>query len=94
MNETYECPKCNGKLTLPADIDEQVQVELAEACRGTRKVEAMLLIREKLNIGLGECKCMIWLISGLISLCGRCGHKLLESGVIYCPACSSLNLNW
>jgi len=94
MNEIYECPKCNGSITLPNDISEQVQAELAEACRGTRKIEAMLIIREKLNIGLGESKFMIWHISGLDSLCGRCSHKLLESGITYCPACNSLNLNW
>jgi hypothetical protein len=94
MNETYECPKCNCTLTLPADISGQVQVELAEACRGDRKIEAMKVIREKLGVGLGECKFMIYHISGLGGVCGQCGRKLLESGVTYCPDCNSLNLNW
>ena len=94
MNETYECPKCNRKFTLPAEINEQVQAELAEACRGPRKIDAMALICQKLNVGLGDSKCMVMHISGPGGICGRCAHKLLESGITYCPSCNSLNLNW
>ncbi|MFT3893505.1 MAG: hypothetical protein QM730_17900 [Anaerolineales bacterium] len=94
MNETYECPKCNGKFTLPAEINEQVRLELAEACRGPGKIDAMSLIRTRLHVSLGDSKFMVVHISGVDGVCGQCAHKLLESGITYCPSCNSLNLNW
>jgi len=94
MYETYECPKCNGKMTLPTEINEQTRLELAEACRGARKIDAMALIIKKLNVGLGDSKFMVNHISDIDGACGRCHQKLLESGLAYCPSCNSLNLNW
>ena len=94
MNEIYECPKCGGSLTLPSEIDEKVKAEVVDACHWDRKIEAMVFIMKKLNVGLGDSKSIIWHISGPNGICGRCGHTLVESGVTYCPSCNSLNLNW
>ena len=94
MKETYECPKCGGKLTLPSEIDEKTRAEVLEACQGISKIEAMKFMMERLGVGLGDSKMIIQHISGSNGVCGRCGHKLLESGVTYCPSCNSLNLNW
>ncbi|MBK9927663.1 MAG: hypothetical protein IPP66_20525 [Anaerolineales bacterium] len=94
MDEVYECPQCNGSLTLPSEIDEAIQLELATACRGDRKIEAMVLIHKRLNLNLRDCKQMIHHISGPGDVCGRCAHKLLERGITYCSGCNSLNVNW
>jgi Zn finger protein HypA/HybF involved in hydrogenase expression len=54
----------------------------------------MKLIMQKLNVGLSDSKMIIEHTSSPTGNCGRCGQKLLESGITYCPACNSLNLNW
>lgn len=94
MFETYECPKCGGKVTVPSEIEEQTKQEVLEACRGNFKIDAMKLIMQKLNVGLRDSKMIIEHTASSPGNCGRCGQQLLESGITYCPACNSLNLNW
>jgi uncharacterized Zn finger protein (UPF0148 family) len=94
LHSIYECPQCQSRLALPTELDETDQMEIMRSFRLGRKIETVMLIRSKFNLGLGECKTMMVHISEQKDHCAKCGHTLLETGITYCPSCSGLNLNW
>ena len=93
MSETYECPKCNNRLTLPLEIDAEDREAIVRVFRSGGKIDTMIVIRERLNLGLLESKIMTAHMVERKDHC-RCGGKLLEEGITYCPSCSGLNFNW
>ena len=94
MHNIYECPQCNNKLTLPDEMTESDQMEIVMVCRSGRKIDAILLIRSKYNLGLAESSLLVRHISDPKDHCANCKNRLPETGVTFCPSCSGLNLNW
>jgi rRNA maturation endonuclease Nob1 len=93
--DTYECPNCGERITLPSDMNVEDQLEIAHVFRSRKKLEAVIVARGKNYLGnLSECKSVVFHVSDPRGFCVRCGHKLLETGVTYCFFCSELNLNW
>jgi len=95
MFEIYDCPNCNTKITVPLEMKIEDQEDFAAMWRSGRKIEAMADAR-KMNFpgGLANCKGIMVHISEPKDSCVRCGSKLLETGITYCPSCNGLNLNW
>jgi hypothetical protein len=95
MVETYECPNCNAMVTVPLDMKIEDQEQFAAMWRSGRKIEAIYEASKKKYLGdLTNCKGIMLHISDPNDSCLRCGTKLLESGITYCPFCNGLNLNW
>ena len=94
MDEIYECPQCNQKITIPSEIDRAAQLELAELVHMGRRIDAIAVIIAKYKLGLLDSKIMMTHITVQKDICVRCGSKLLEDGVTNCASCSALNLNW
>ena len=90
----YECPQCKNKITLPLEITEKDQEEIAQICRAVSRIDAWRTIREKFNLGLTESKVIMAHISMPKDHCTNCSNTLLETGITYCPSCSGLNFNW
>ena len=95
LHQTYECPNCAEKITLPRDMKIEDQTEIAGVIRSGRKLDAVMVARGKGYLGgLVECKFIVFHIPDPKGRCVRCRHKLFETGITYCPICSELNLNW
>jgi len=93
--DTYDCPKCRNKITIPRDMKTEDQKDIATKWRSGGKIEAIMVARRKQYLGgLAECSILVSHISRVGDRCVECSHALLETGITYCPACNGLNLNW
>lgn len=94
LDDIYECPQCNHKISVPANLTTEDQDEIARLFRSGRKVESIVLVRSKLGLRFDESKIIVRHISDPQHRCANCNGKLIETGITYCPTCSGLNLNW
>jgi Zn finger protein HypA/HybF involved in hydrogenase expression len=95
MFEIYDCPDCNTQITASLEMKIEDQEELAAMWRSGRKIEAIADARKFNFLGnLANCKGIMVHISDPKDSCLRCGSKLSETGITYCPSCNGLNLNW
>ncbi len=94
MDEIYECPQCNLKVTIPPGMDRASQSEIADMVYASQRINAMAAIHTKYKLDLIASKTMMAHIPNKKDTCIRCGSKLLEDGITNCASCSALNLNW
>ena len=94
MPEAYYCHPCKFRIILPVELENESQLELVKLSRSGRNIDAMIAMRLKYGLGLGDAKFITKHISRPKDHCADCGKKLLEDGVTNCPSCSGLNFNW
>ena len=94
MTEAYYCHPCKYRITLPAELENESQLELVNLSRANRNIDTMAAIRMKYGLDLRDAKFIARHISKRKDHCADCGNKLLEDGITHCPFCSGLNFSW
>jgi len=88
--KSQEC----GAEFLPPDLTEEIKGKLSTHPCEVRRVNAVLELKNRTNVGLGDAKAIAFHLSKG-DTCHRCDTQLKrETSVQDCPKCRSLNLRW
>ena len=88
-----KCQRCGAEFFLPA-VPNDIKGNVSAIARGVGRVNAILELKNRTNIGLSDAKAIAFHLSEG-DTCHRCGTELTrESPIQHCPKCRSLNLLW
>src|ERR1700749_2370378 len=88
------CQKCGADVSIP-DLPAEGREHVTAIAHGTGRLQAVLELRDRARIGLGNAKAVVFHLAGEGGACHWCGTRLTEDVTEQdCPKCRSLNLIW
>jgi ribosomal protein L40E len=88
------CQRCGAEIELPDEIPPSVKAEVRGLIKRSRRLEAMMYLRDKASLTLAQSKAVSFHLSNEDGICHRCGNQLSAQGETVCGKCKSFNLNW
>jgi ribosomal protein L40E len=89
-----KCQRCGADIPVP-DLPAEVKKKISAVAHRTGRIRAVLELRGKAKIGLGEAKAVAFHLSEEGGVCHWCRTRLTEQAEDQnCPKCRSLNLRW
>ena len=89
-----KCQKCGADIHVPY-LPAEVKKEISAVAHRAGRMQAIVELRDRAKIGLGEAKAVAFHLSEEGGVCHRCRSRLTgQEEEQACSKCRSLNLRW